>query len=403
MIKKLNLSNFQTHKCTEIRFHPGINVFRGTSDHGKSAIIRAIRWLYENRPLGDGFVCNQIGEDEACEVQILMGSGEKIRRLKKKGQNEYFLNDKEFEVAGREVPTEIVKVLNYSDVNIQLQFDPPFLVLSPPGEVARFFNSVVKIDYIDRVLSLAASKKRKNNENLRNKTELLEELKKKEDKFNWIKKAEEIYIRTTKLTKEKDSIKSQLEKIFSGIQNIQYAVRIINQNQIKIEAEDILKSIEKRVEKFEKCKSIISSGENLVCSFNNKELIVKNRNNVNKAENLWKELKEIETTKENTESKITKIRFNFTNYEGLIRISNEYKTEKLIESEKITKNLIVFIEKKSVMIKVIGILQKFIDEFSDLSEEINISSETIEKLSKELPNICPTCGQPWPKYKGEIV
>ena len=52
MITKIEIKNFQSHKDTMIDFDKGINSICGESDNGKTAIIRAIRWVIENRPLG---------------------------------------------------------------------------------------------------------------------------------------------------------------------------------------------------------------------------------------------------------------------------------------------------------------------------------------------------------------
>lgn len=45
-IKKLVVDNFQSHEHTEVEFGPGLNVIVGPSDHGKSALVRALRWLF---------------------------------------------------------------------------------------------------------------------------------------------------------------------------------------------------------------------------------------------------------------------------------------------------------------------------------------------------------------------
>jgi exonuclease SbcC len=48
-IQKLKIKNFQSHHDTEIEFGPGINVITGTSDAGKTSILRAIMFvLYNN-------------------------------------------------------------------------------------------------------------------------------------------------------------------------------------------------------------------------------------------------------------------------------------------------------------------------------------------------------------------
>ena len=52
MIRKLNIQNIQSHKNTELEFSPGINAIVGSSNNGKSAILRALYWVRYNRPLG---------------------------------------------------------------------------------------------------------------------------------------------------------------------------------------------------------------------------------------------------------------------------------------------------------------------------------------------------------------
>jgi exonuclease SbcC len=53
MIDHVAIKNFQSHKNTNIDFQRnGVNVIVGTSDQGKSAILRAILWAVNNRPMG---------------------------------------------------------------------------------------------------------------------------------------------------------------------------------------------------------------------------------------------------------------------------------------------------------------------------------------------------------------
>ena len=47
MISKLHIKNFQSHKDTEINFHPRINVLHGPSDCGKSGVLRSIKAVIE--------------------------------------------------------------------------------------------------------------------------------------------------------------------------------------------------------------------------------------------------------------------------------------------------------------------------------------------------------------------
>jgi len=145
MIKSLHLSNFQSHKDSALEFDPGVNVIVGASDSGKTAIIRALRWLIWNRPSGEEFISNWGGIAE-----IILDTGEEyITRIKGEGDNAYFLDEQEFVAFKTEIPEEIQQVLNINEINLQSQLDAPFLLSDSPGEVAKHFNKIAHLDQID--------------------------------------------------------------------------------------------------------------------------------------------------------------------------------------------------------------------------------------------------------------
>jgi exonuclease SbcC len=111
--KKLVIENFQSHVNTECTFHPGLNVFVGPSDSGKSAILRALRWVLFNAPRGADFI--RVGTN-LCKVELHLSDGSIITRIRNHTSsiNRYQLNkpNKEelvFEGFGSEVPLEIVQ------------------------------------------------------------------------------------------------------------------------------------------------------------------------------------------------------------------------------------------------------------------------------------------------------
>ena len=50
MLKSLKIENFQSHPDTEVEFADGVTAFVGESTHGKSAILRALKLLWYNKP-----------------------------------------------------------------------------------------------------------------------------------------------------------------------------------------------------------------------------------------------------------------------------------------------------------------------------------------------------------------
>jgi exonuclease SbcC len=154
MISSLRIINYQSHKHSPLDFHPGVNVIIGPSDAGKSSILRALRWLITNRPLGDDFRSNWGGN---VNVKVETEEGYKISRTKSKSFNGYILNDGDksltFEAIKTDVPKEIQDALNISEINLQQQADPFFLISKSPGEVAKFFNKIANLDKIDQGIS----------------------------------------------------------------------------------------------------------------------------------------------------------------------------------------------------------------------------------------------------------
>jgi len=154
MITKLSIKNFQSHKETELDFHPGMNVIIGQSDSGKTAIIRALRKALTNKPAGDTFRSNWGGD---TQIKLLTKEGDEITYFKSNSTSSYHLNDLEFKAFGQEVPEEIERVLNIDEVNIQHQLDAPYLLSQTPGVVAQHFNKIAKLGRISQCLKTIES------------------------------------------------------------------------------------------------------------------------------------------------------------------------------------------------------------------------------------------------------
>ena len=88
MLEQLRIKGFQAHtKLTVDLGHPVVSII-GSTDVGKSAILRALRWLATNKPGGDSFI--NWGSEGAGV--FLVADGVTVARLRsKKGNNEYGL------------------------------------------------------------------------------------------------------------------------------------------------------------------------------------------------------------------------------------------------------------------------------------------------------------------------
>ena len=236
MIKKLKMQNFQSHKETELSFNPGMNVIVGASDSGKTAIIRALRWVLFNRPGGDEFRSNW-GGDTQIELKTKEGQ---IIRTKTNSENTYQLNDIIFKAFGQDVPEEIKNVLNLDETNVQLQMDSPFLLSDTPGSVALHFNKIAKLDKIDTGLSNVQKKLNQLSKELQF-TE--KEITAKKSDLEQFENLEEIEIEINKIEKLEEK-RIQAER--NAIQLDELTIKI-ERLQIKIKEKSKVLTYEKKV------------------------------------------------------------------------------------------------------------------------------------------------------------
>lgn len=191
MIKSLEIENIQSHENTKLDFVNGINVIIGSSNQGKSAILRALYWLRNNRPLGiDNLASHWIVNDKGylngeMSVKVVNDNGE-VERRRTKDENQYIVDGKVLNVVKTDVPEQVSKILKLSDTNVQKQLDSPFLLSQTSGEVAKYFNQMVNLDVIDKVLTNAETKRRKLKSIVENSSDEIDRLANKVEEFNWV-------------------------------------------------------------------------------------------------------------------------------------------------------------------------------------------------------------------------
>lgn len=161
-IKKLVVDNFQSHEHTEVEFGPGLNVIVGPSDHGKSALVRALRWVFYNEPRGASFI--RVGA-QLCRVRVEMDDGTVVTRLRSSsGKNQYLLQmpgeeETVFEGFGSDVPVEVIqatgirKILvdehNKAELNLGEQLAGPFLLAENGAVRAKVIGQLGGVHLLD--------------------------------------------------------------------------------------------------------------------------------------------------------------------------------------------------------------------------------------------------------------
>lgn len=101
MIKKIILKNIQCHSKLVIKPDPGWTIICGDNNAGKSTIMRAVKWFFTNRPMGDWMIKD--GEEE-CYIKIL--TEEHVgKRTRGKGVNSYDIDGEDYIDVRGNVPT----------------------------------------------------------------------------------------------------------------------------------------------------------------------------------------------------------------------------------------------------------------------------------------------------------
>lgn len=190
MLKRLTLINFQKHKHLVIDFNHGITSIVGRTDVGKSAIIRALRWVCLNKPDGDDFI-----HHGASTAKVVVETDSyTITREKGAGKNEYKLGKKAFKAFGRgKVPEEIQKALQMEAINFQGQFDTPFWIGESAGEVSRQLNQIVNLGIIDHTLHDLSSSLRKSRVEIEVSEQRMQDLRKEHKRMSKVPELVEEY------------------------------------------------------------------------------------------------------------------------------------------------------------------------------------------------------------------
>lgn len=160
-IEKLEIENFQSHQNTVISFSKGLNVITGPSDQGKTAILRALKWVLYNEPRGTEFIRH--GTDHA-KVTLKLSSGISIIRERSKSRNRYTVVNANgdnliFEGFGNEVPEEVKKAHRMPKVfidedrstslNISEQLEGAFLLSVSGSARAKAIGRLTGVHIID--------------------------------------------------------------------------------------------------------------------------------------------------------------------------------------------------------------------------------------------------------------
>ncbi|MDI6601612.1 MAG: AAA family ATPase [Thermoanaerobacteraceae bacterium] len=255
-LKNLTIENFQSHERTSIDFDDSFTVIVGASDQGKSAIIRALKWVLFNEPQGEEFI-----RAGASEVRVALTLSDGTIIIRERGRkNRYILRqgkeERPFESFGRGVPEEIINAHEIKPVkldenqslrlSLSEQLDGPFLLSESKPTKAKtigFLSGVNIIDQAIRDTTLDIKQLMSEEKGIReNISRINEELK----GFDDLKSMEELLPYLKERYGEATALKDRIEKLNSLKGKLDRIDSEINLNMKIIKSLSNLSEIEKK-------------------------------------------------------------------------------------------------------------------------------------------------------------
>jgi exonuclease SbcC len=215
---RLEIEGFQPHKHRVIEFDELVTVLVGANGSGKSSVIRAIRWVAFNRPLGDSVI--RWGSKSA-RVKLVTETAKVVRE--KGDGNHYRVNGARHDAFGTGVPEAVIDNLRLHEINFQKQIEAGFWFTHSAPEVAREMNRVVDLDVIDKSQSYASGKLKAASGEVKVLEGLLGEVQKKEASLSWVPKAERLLKEHDRIAQERDTALRRLQGMSSLLGQIREA------------------------------------------------------------------------------------------------------------------------------------------------------------------------------------
>lgn len=223
MITQVELTNFQSHRHAILDMGD-LTVFTGSSNSGKSSVLRALTALVRNDAVGD-YITH--GENY-LSVKVTLDSGIAVKWTKGKNENSYRISwpdgtESYFQKVGADVPEEVKDVLKLSpvvmeggqkaQVNIHEQLEAPFLIQDTPGYVAKVFGELTSASKLYTAVSEGNKKINRSRATKKVRKEDLEKLEEQLDDYAQLEQHVDLAEQARAMITAADRITHKIEAI----------------------------------------------------------------------------------------------------------------------------------------------------------------------------------------------
>lgn len=166
-VTKVRMVNYMRYVDETVELDPRFNAIVGQTDSGKTTLLRALVWVFYNRPVGMEMIRD--GADEArVEIEVNLGTPEDpdlhtIVRLRSKKRNAYIVDGQDFDNVKTDVPDEAKALTGvvtaeigpkvYVELNVSRQMDGPFMLTGSAGDAAKIMGNLAGITTLDTGLA----------------------------------------------------------------------------------------------------------------------------------------------------------------------------------------------------------------------------------------------------------
>ena len=344
MITKVRLKNFQAHKNRVLEFTEGVNIIRGSSDAGKSAIIRAMIACITGKDFNSAY--QTWGTNGPMEVTIEI-DGHVITRGRDAKSNYYILDGKKFAALRGECPKEISEIFNIGADQLNSQYESFYLLSETAGGVAKKIQAICDLDSIARISKVstkAVSDATTEERIIERKLSDLEPRLQKLDDVIILRRRYQRLVERGEYLQEQEATLSSYEKLKAGYEKL-----VVYENLAA--AASLRPDLDQCVELLTSIKNKRSEREQLIRLQKNVERLSMKIEKAAKAESTLKENKSIFVEIQKMQKSLQENEKRMKNFENL-KVKYEKTTKVFEKAKKELKNLYIEREELFKEIKI---------------------------------------------------
>lgn len=238
MINQVHFKNTQKHKDLTLNFIEGLNVITGSTDSGKTSLLRGLLFALDNKGTSDKLLTWDAREGS---VEITIDGNQITRSFGK--ENAYYLNGERFTAFRKDVPAPISSIVNMDDINIQNRRDMPFMVYATASSNAEQFSTMLDLTEIQNTVDNLKSKVKKAKEKKEVLDEKLKLVEKELGQYTELEAASKRFSALCARADKLSSYRSRANDLSASFQEIRLLSKRLSEQSVGLTAHEKFKRI----------------------------------------------------------------------------------------------------------------------------------------------------------------